>query len=556
MHHRGLGLGRIHRHLGARQQGIRFAGVLGPAGNTDAGAQVHRLVFKFEWQLERLRNPLGHGHRALGVALRQQHRKFVAAQPGHHVTSPQVLLRQAFGHRYQQQVAKRITQHVVDVFEAVDVQHHDGNAPAAHLGHRPLAVDLALHRSVKTRPVRQAGQTVPIGQPADFGLLGADVDAHGVKRLGQTADFVVPVHVFHLDVVLTLAQSLGSTYQRAQRRRDAPGRNHAANAKQHYAHRGDPGQRDLCLAKRRHHFVDRTQQQGSHAARQAVAELHVTPYQSVAADWQLHHVAGHGLQRAQSLGGQGGRKNPGTLATALGNEGHVHLRQGPHVVHLLLAHGKAHQHPAHQHRRFQGHHHKLVRRAPDQRNLAALRITRKRCHELAEHRPQSSRILAIAHGAQHQMGVHQRRHGGTDARAVVFQRRTDSVDIARIHGRTETKVRRQHSRTLAECLRVLVQQAAPHPLSNRQFLRHLAPRALVNTDAHHTEYRRLHQQQQQQRQGDDARGQAPVVGPPFQFHGATPDNLNVFALSAAPTTSAWSAAGAPTASPGCQTRMR
>ena len=231
--------------------------MLRETGDAHAGAHVHRLFFKSQGQFERLGNTLCHGNCGLGTAAGQHHGKFITTQAGHHVAGAHVLQCQPLGHGDQQLVAKRVTQHIVDMLEAVNIQHQDGHAALVRVGTACAGgLDLLLHRFAKARPVRQAGQAVPIGQRADLVLLRADVDAHGVKSFSQATDLVVAVGVLHGNIVLAPAQGFGRMDQRSQWRSHTSGGKHAANRKQYYAQAGDPGQGDLGLSERGHHFVD------------------------------------------------------------------------------------------------------------------------------------------------------------------------------------------------------------------------------------------------------------------------------------------------------------
>jgi uncharacterized protein YidB (DUF937 family) len=77
----GAALGGVHRHLGAREQRIGLGGVLGRAGDADAGAQVHRLVVQRQRRLEDGGDALRQLGSASGIGLAHEHREFVAAQP-------------------------------------------------------------------------------------------------------------------------------------------------------------------------------------------------------------------------------------------------------------------------------------------------------------------------------------------------------------------------------------------------------------------------------------------------------------------------------------------
>ena len=169
--------------------------------------------------------------------------------------------------------------------------------------------------------------------------MGANADAHGIKRFGQAANLVGAACVFHGCVVLTTPHPLGRSYQRTQRGGYTPGRNHAAHAKQHNPQGSDPRQSHLCLAKWRDDFVKRAQQHGAHFARlfsgwrsslysslraracaRANIELDVARHQCVAINHQLCHVAHIVLQRLQGVGRQRADHHPVGFARSVADK--------------------------------------------------------------------------------------------------------------------------------------------------------------------------------------------------------------------------------------------
>ena len=97
------------------------------------------------------------------------------------------------------------------------------------------------------------------------------------------------------------------------------------------------------------------------------------------------------------------------------------------------------------------------------------------------------------------------RECGTDACAVVLQRRADRINVARTDAGSEAIVCRQQAGSLSQLLGVLVQQTPPDPLTHYQFLCNLSSCVPVNAQLNHAEHGSLHQQQQAQRQRCDAR---------------------------------------------------
>ena len=167
-----------------------------------------------------------------------------------------------------------------------------------------------------------------------------------------------------------------------------------------------------------------------------------------------------------------GHRAPG----GLDHQGHMHRQELPHFVGTRLVDAKTHQHPADDHRRAHGHHHKLVRHAVHHRNLAALRLLREAGHHLLQRGGKLFHAIGQADGAQCQVGAQQGRHGRADAAAVVLQHRLDGVLVPGIDRRAEAVVGRQQRRALAQALGVLLQQAAPDVLVQVQRARDLGAR--------------------------------------------------------------------------------
>ena len=125
-HARLAGLGGIHRHLGPRKQPVGVVGMGWEGGHADAGAHVHRVIVERERCLQGLQHALRQGARGVGVGLRRADDEFVAAHVRHGVPSPKHAFGQAQRDLAQQPVAKSVAEHVVDVLEAVQVEHDHG----------------------------------------------------------------------------------------------------------------------------------------------------------------------------------------------------------------------------------------------------------------------------------------------------------------------------------------------------------------------------------------------------------------------------------------------
>ena len=171
-----------------------------PTGQADAGAQVHGLLLQAHGQRQRGGHALRHYQRLCTVAARQQQGEFVARQSRHHVAGAQSLRFKPRPDGLEQQVAKGKAHHIVDVLEAVEVEHgHDAGLAAG---------DGLLQRGAELRAVGQAGEPVPVGQLADLLFMPGDVHAHAVEGARQFADLVLPLDVLQAAFVFAAAQPL------------------------------------------------------------------------------------------------------------------------------------------------------------------------------------------------------------------------------------------------------------------------------------------------------------------------------------------------------------
>ena len=135
--------------LGAMHQRVGAVRVLGPAGDAHAHRHGEAVLVERERLLEGQRDALRHAVRQLGRFLAQQHGELVAragarpCRPAHH------LAREALAGGLQQAVADRMAELVVDVPEAVEVEHQHGQrrARARRCG------DRFVHRGVELRAV-------------------------------------------------------------------------------------------------------------------------------------------------------------------------------------------------------------------------------------------------------------------------------------------------------------------------------------------------------------------------------------------------------------------
>ena len=122
----------IQRKIGFLQELLLVIAVFRRHRDPDAGADFHAVAR----QLERLGNQLGDARRQIDrtgplvVALGLDDREFVAAQPRKHIRAAQRRF-QAIRHLPQQRVACGMSERVVDVLEAVEIEHQDRERAAA-----------------------------------------------------------------------------------------------------------------------------------------------------------------------------------------------------------------------------------------------------------------------------------------------------------------------------------------------------------------------------------------------------------------------------------------
>ena len=146
-------------------------------GDTDTGMHAHAAARDLEALAGRRDQFLGddHRHRQL-LDLRQQHDELVAAGARHDVVVAQDA-RKALRDPPQQRIAVRVAEEVVDLLEAVEVEHHQGRLAALAQRHGQQAARVLDQQAA----VRQAGQFVVVGLvPGQFlaPLQRRDVGQH------------------------------------------------------------------------------------------------------------------------------------------------------------------------------------------------------------------------------------------------------------------------------------------------------------------------------------------------------------------------------------------
>ncbi|MNL02295.1 hypothetical protein D3C87_1227960 [compost metagenome] len=183
-----LGLGAVHRGVGVLDQCGNVAAILRIEAGADTGAD-EKLVFA---GLERRGETIEQfGGDVVGIAgllqARQQNDEFVTPQARHGVDVTQLLL-EAHGNALEQQVADRVAEAVVDVFEAVKVEEQHGALATVFL----LVVERRQQTAFEQRAVRQAGQRVVVCLVVEFGLGVLEAGNVGEHR-DKVGDEVLPV---------------------------------------------------------------------------------------------------------------------------------------------------------------------------------------------------------------------------------------------------------------------------------------------------------------------------------------------------------------------------
>ena len=429
-----LAFGHVHGDFGAAEQQVGVVAMIGGAGHADARAQVHGVVVEGEGRLERAQDALGERDRLVGAGVGQQHGEFVAAQAGEFCAGVALNLgAQAPGHGLQQAVAKAVAQHVVDVLEAVHVQHQHGAGVARR--QRRLQVQAKLHA------VGQGGEGVFVGQAADLAFAGLDGLAHGLERLRQLADLAAVAGV-HGVAIVALFEAPRRVGQAAQGRGDALGRVEPPDGKDDDAQAGEDEQGELQALVGRQGLIDRAHQHGGDR-RLAGGGVEHHGAGAVLVAGQLHRAregcgaAGAGLpgllQRGPLGTRQGGQGDLGARRWAGAQQGHFQAREAADVLQLGLVHPKAHAHPADEHRRAHGHGHDLEGLAADDLDLARLAGAGEGLIGLALDGGEEAIGLAGGAGLQDKVRVGEQGQVGVDAFAVVEQRRVHGLAVAAGH---------------------------------------------------------------------------------------------------------------------------
>ena len=173
-------LGQVHGRVGPLEQRVRVEGVLGEAGDADAGlhAEADRLeVERLAQRVEEARGGVPGCHQADEIG--KEDGELVAAQPAHGVDLPYVAL-EPDGDSLEEHVADLVAERVVDLLEPVEVDDEHGQDAAV----APASGGRLLQPVEQQRPVGKTGQRVVEGVAlAGERRAGAPVDRE--QRKGE-----------------------------------------------------------------------------------------------------------------------------------------------------------------------------------------------------------------------------------------------------------------------------------------------------------------------------------------------------------------------------------
>ena len=173
-----FGFGAVHGRVGVFDQRGDVCAVGGEQAAADAGADEEFVFSGLKRRTEAGQQFVGDADGVAGLQQAgQQDDELITAEPGDGVDVAQVFL-EALGDAFEQQVADRVSEAVVDVFEAVQVQKQHG-AQASGL----FAVQQGgLQAVFEQGAVGQAGEGVVVGlvvQACLSVLEAGDVGEHG-----------------------------------------------------------------------------------------------------------------------------------------------------------------------------------------------------------------------------------------------------------------------------------------------------------------------------------------------------------------------------------------
>ena len=152
-------LGLVHGRVGIAQNLLGVLAVVGDHRYADTGPDMKIAPLEREGLPQHMQNLLGHAfHGGRVIDTGEHDQEFVAGQARHHIVGTQAA-GQAIRHLDQHQVAGAMTEGIVDLLEAIQIQVHDHGLLALALAH----ADRLLHAIETEYAVGQAGQGIEIG---------------------------------------------------------------------------------------------------------------------------------------------------------------------------------------------------------------------------------------------------------------------------------------------------------------------------------------------------------------------------------------------------------
>ena len=184
-------LGLVHRDVGVDQQVLRGPGPIGvEARHPDARRDPQRPALTDDDRLgaQRLEEPVQDALGVIGRRARQHGGELVATEATDEVTRTQRPGEQVRD-LDEQAVARRMPAAVVDVLEAVEVEHGHGSGEARAGALRDDPVDLDLEEPA----VREVGQRIVTGEVLQLVAGAAQLPPGTVERGGGPADLILHV---------------------------------------------------------------------------------------------------------------------------------------------------------------------------------------------------------------------------------------------------------------------------------------------------------------------------------------------------------------------------
>ena len=179
----------VERQVGVPEELVGVGVVVRKHRDADAGAREHLFLVEFERRRDRLDHPLGeNGDAVLMVEVGLDDGELVAAEPRHGVGLAHAR-QEARGHLFQQVVARRVSQRVVDVLEMVEVEVVDRHHPPG----APGVVERLVEPDLEVGAVGKLGEGVVVRAFPQRFLAFLAGFGHAVERFGQDSYFVLGI---------------------------------------------------------------------------------------------------------------------------------------------------------------------------------------------------------------------------------------------------------------------------------------------------------------------------------------------------------------------------